>query len=194
VRKILVEIKRLVAILVMLPFWALTARTKYVFVGQMISMIPLHFGEIVRYEFYRRTLAACGEDVTIGFGSYISYRDVTIGSHVWIDAFCNVGHADIGDYVLVARNCHFVSGHHPFERTDMAIWEQQEQPSRVKIGSDIWFGSGVIILADVNSGCVVGAGSIVTRPLAPLSVAAGNPARVIRTRGENKTEPDMARE
>lgn len=180
---ILVRLKRLAAVLVMLPFWAMTAFTKYVYVAQAISLIPFHFGELVRYEFYRRTLAACGEDVTIGFCSYVSYRDVTIGNHVWMDAFCNVGYADIRDYVIVARNCHFVSSDHPFERTDIPIWHQQGQPGRVRIGSDVWFGSGVIVMEDVGDGCVVGAGSIVTRPLPPFSVAVGNPARVIRTRG-----------
>jgi acetyltransferase-like isoleucine patch superfamily enzyme len=186
-RKFFVEIKRLVAVLAMLPFWILTFFTKYVYVGQAISMIPFHFGEIVRYEFYRWTLAACGEDVTIGFGSYVSYPDVTIGNHVWMDAFCNVGHADIGDYVIVARNCHFVSGDHPFARIDIPIWKQHGVPGRIKIGSDVWFGSGVIVMDDVNSGCVVGAGSVVTQSLPPFTVAVGSPARVIRTRTEHNS-------
>ena len=184
VRRVLVEAKRLVAVLVMLPFWAMTAFTKYIYVAQSISVIPLHFGEIVRYEFYRRTLASCGEDVTIGFGSYISYRDVTVGNHVWMDAFCNVGHADIGDYVLVARNCHFVSGGHahPFDRIDVPIMQQQGEFGRVRVGPDVWIGSGVIILADIGRGCVVGAGSVVVRPIPTMSIAAGNPARVLRER------------
>lgn len=188
-RRTLVALKRLFAVLVMLPFWALTPFTKYVYVSQFISLIPLHFGEIVRYEFYRRTLAACGDDVTIGFCSYISYRDVTIGNHVWMDAFCNVGHADIGDYVLVARNCHFVSGGraHPFERTDIPIMQQQGEFGRVRVGPDVWMGSGVVVLADIGQGCVIGAGSVVTRPIPSQSVAAGNPARVLRKRGDGNS-------
>lgn len=191
-RKLLVEAKRLVAVLVMLPFWALTAFTKYVYVAQMISVVPLHFGEIVRHEFYRRTLASCGEDVTIGFGSYISYPDVTIGSHVWMDAFCNVGHADIGDYVLVARNCHFASGGraHPFDRTDVPIMHQQGEFGRVRVGPDVWTGSGVIVLADIGRGCVIGAGSVVTRPVPDMVVAVGNPARVIRSRTSDLSSSD----
>jgi virginiamycin A acetyltransferase len=150
----------------------------------MISMVPLHFGEIVRYEFYRRTLASCGQDVTIGFGSYVSFRDVTVGNHIWIDAFCNVGHADLGDYTLLARNCHIVSGGrgHAFDRLDIPIIQQQLKPERVRVGPDVWLGSGVIALADIGQGCVIGAGSVVARSIPPMSVAAGNPARVLRSR------------
>jgi len=35
-------------------------------------------------------------------------------------------------------------------------------------------------MADVGEGATVGAGSVVTRPIPARSVAAGNPARVIR--------------
>ena len=43
---------------------------------------------------------------------------------------------------------------------------------------------GVCILPGVTlgDGCVVGAGSVVTRDIAPYSVAVGNPAKAIRSR------------
>jgi acetyltransferase-like isoleucine patch superfamily enzyme len=44
-------------------------------------------------------------------------------------------------------------------------------------------GSAAVVLADVGAGTVVGAGSVVTKPLPPMVVAAGVPARVIRPRG-----------
>jgi len=36
-------------------------------------------------------------------------------------------------------------------------------------------------MADVGEHCIVGAGSVVTKPIPDFSVAVGNPARVIRS-------------
>jgi acetyltransferase-like isoleucine patch superfamily enzyme len=52
----------------------------------------------------------------------------------------------------------------------------------VVIGDNVFIGAGCLILKGVTigEGCTVGAGSVVTGDLAPKSVCAGNPARVIR--------------
>lgn len=189
VRFLLRSIKRIVVLLTVLPFLGLVKVAKYVHVSQFISLIPLRFGEQVRYEFYRRTLAHCGKNVTISFGTIISYPDITIGDNVWLGSYNNVGHADIGDYVITARNCHFTSGNHPFDRTDIPIMKQQGFPGRVRVGPDVWLGSGVVVIADIHHGCVIGAGSVVTHPIPPMSVAVGSPARVIRTRGLDEQNP-----
>jgi len=54
----------------------------------------------------------------------------------------------------------------------------------VTIGSDVYVGADVIILPGVTigDGCLIGAGSVVTRDVPPMSIAAGNPARVLRPR------------
>ena len=52
----------------------------------------------------------------------------------------------------------------------------------VVIGSDCWFGANVVVCpgVTVGDGCVIGAGSVVTRDIPPMTFAAGNPCRVIR--------------
>ena len=57
----------------------------------------------------------------------------------------------------------------------------------VEIGSDCWFGANVVVCPGVRigSGCVIGAGSVVTRDIPANSFAAGNPCRVIRTLSES---------
>lgn len=174
-----------------LPFLWLARTVPYVLVSQAIAMVPLRYGEYVRYAFYKRTLAACGENVTIGMGTVISYRDITLGNNVWIDGFGNLGHVDIGDYVLMARNCHVFEGAygHPIDRTDIPIIQQPGDgiPHRIRVGPDVWIGSGAIVMADVGKGCVVGAGSVVTRPVPDMAVVAGVPARVLRMRGDGKS-------
>ena len=57
----------------------------------------------------------------------------------------------------------------------------------ITVGNDVWFGSEVTVLAGVTIGdrCVIGAGSVVTSDVPADCLAAGNPARVIRS-----LEPD----
>ena len=55
---------------------------------------------------------------------------------------------------------------------------------RTKIGNDVWIAAGVNIISDVciGDGCVIGAGSVVTKNVLPYSVVVGVPARQIKKR------------
>jgi acetyltransferase-like isoleucine patch superfamily enzyme len=59
----------------------------------------------------------------------------------------------------------------------------------VVIGSDVWIGQDVIILSGVTigDGAVIGAGSVVTKDVEPYEMVAGNPARMIRKRFDDRT-------
>ena len=67
--------------------------------------------------------------------------------------------------------------------------EQEGARALVRIGEGVWIGSAAVVMADVGSHSIVGAGSVVTRPLPDLIVAAGVPARVIRSRAEAGATP-----
>ncbi|GLQ81463.1 hypothetical protein GCM10007881_49840 [Mesorhizobium huakuii] len=53
-----------------------------------------------------------------------------------------------------------------------------------EIGNDVWIGLRAVIMPGIRigDGAVVGAGSIVTKDVAPYAIVAGNPARFIRSR------------
>ena len=59
----------------------------------------------------------------------------------------------------------------------------------VTIGNDVWIGRGAFILSGVTigDGAVVGASSVVAKNVAPYTIVAGNPARVIRQRFDQET-------
>ncbi|MEC5344245.1 CatB-related O-acetyltransferase [Brenneria populi] len=59
----------------------------------------------------------------------------------------------------------------------------------INVGNDVWIGYGATILSGVTigDGAVIGAKSVVTRDIPPYAIAAGNPARVIRKRFDEKT-------
>lgn len=54
----------------------------------------------------------------------------------------------------------------------------------VVIGERAWIGYGALVLprVSIGEGAVVGAGSVVTKDVAPYAIVAGNPARVIGER------------
>lgn len=60
---------------------------------------------------------------------------------------------------------------------------------RTIIGSDVWIGAGAIIIqgVEIGHGAVIGAGSIVTKNVAPYTIVAGSPAKFIRAR----FDPDL---
>lgn len=65
----------------------------------------------------------------------------------------------------------------------------------VKIGGDVWIGLNVIITPgchEIGNGAIVGAGSVVTKDVAPFTIVAGNPARLIRRRFPEKVEAAVA--
>ena len=57
---------------------------------------------------------------------------------------------------------------------------------RIRIGARCFIGDSVLVLPGVTIGdeCIVGAGSVVSRDIPAGSVAAGNPARVIKSTAE----------
>jgi maltose O-acetyltransferase len=87
----------------------------------------------------------------------------------------------IGDDVQIGPNVQLLTPTHPIDPdTRRAKWEAAEP---IVIEGNVWLGGGVIVLPGLTIGenTVVGAGSIVTKDLPPNVVAAGNPARVVRS-------------
>lgn len=56
------------------------------------------------------------------------------------------------------------------------------------IGSDVWIGQNAVILpgVQIGDGAIIGANSVVGSDVAPYSVVAGNPARMLRKRFDDE--------
>ncbi|MCW2490757.1 MAG: acetyltransferase, partial [Frankiales bacterium] len=67
---------------------------------------------------------------------------------------------------------------------DRPIKDQGITKSPIRIGADVWLANKVTVVRGVHigDGSVVGANAVVTSDLPPYSIAAGVPARVIRSR------------
>ena len=97
--------------------------------------------------------------------------------------------------VTIGNDCNFgpnvtiVTPIHPLLPEERKVlYNSAGEPKRlcyakpVVVGSDCWFGANVVVCPGVTigDGCVIGAGSVVTRDIPAHSFAAGNPCRVIR--------------
>jgi acetyltransferase-like isoleucine patch superfamily enzyme len=117
--------------------------------------------------------------------------DITLEDGVNLSASCAVFSASsvrIGRNTLVAGNCSVVGGGHDFSRHDVPISEQGRPSRGIEIGADSWMGIGVCVLDGIRIGhdAVIGANSVVTHDVPAFAVAAGNPARVLRDRREER--------
>ena len=107
---------------------------------------------------------------------------------------------EIGSFCAIAMECHiFVGrfGRHPVdfltiypmgmvfrEPTHRDISRVEQPDLSVQIGSDVWIGHGVTIMAGVKigHGAVLAAGAMVTADVPPYAIVGGVPAKVVKYR------------
>jgi virginiamycin A acetyltransferase len=151
---------------------------------QALSLVPGLLGDYMRRAFLTRALAHCDRSATIQFGTVFSQAAARIDANVYVGPCCHLGLVHLERDVLLAAAVHVPSGGetHGISDLDRPIREQPGSRKRVKIGEGTWVGSAAVILADVGRHCVIGAGAVVTSPVPDYAIAAGVPARVIRSR------------
>lgn len=92
----------------------------------------------------------------------------------------------IEDDVMLGQGVHIYVDNHNFSEPSVPIIDQGFYASEgVTLKKGCWVGANAIILPGVTIGrnSVVGAGSIVTKSVPDKVLAAGNPARIIKTLG-----------
>jgi maltose O-acetyltransferase len=104
----------------------------------------------------------------------------------------------IGARVQIGPNCGLYPVGHPVEAKRRAYRDPVGGEVRglttgapIVIEDDAWLGGHVVVLPGVTIGArsVIGAGSVVTKPIPPDVFAAGNPCRAIRPIDNSDFEP-----
>jgi acetyltransferase-like isoleucine patch superfamily enzyme len=111
---------------------------------------------------------------------------LTIGDGTSLGRFAHiacVGEIEIGPEVLASERVFIGDTYHGYEDIALPVIRQpMAAPDKVTIGRGSFLGIGSIVLAGVTIGeqAYVAAGAVVTQDVAPFTVVAGNPARVVR--------------
>lgn len=155
--------------------------------SQAFALIPGWTGIYLRRAFYRTVLPRCEPGCCLSFGTVFSHPTAEVGRDVYIGVFCSLGDVTLKKDVLVSSHVSLTNGgdQHGIDRLDIPVREQPGTWSRVTIGRDSWIGEHATVMADVGKHCVIGAGSVVTRPIPDYAIAVGVPARVIRYRNQD---------
>jgi acetyltransferase-like isoleucine patch superfamily enzyme len=91
---------------------------------------------------------------------------------------------EIGEHCMFANGCFVSDGSHRFDDPHKPVpWQGFTTKGLTRIGDNVWCGAHAVITSGVTVGerSVIGSNSVVTTDIPPFSIAAGAPARVLRT-------------
>lgn len=135
------------------------------------------------HEYMERILGKpLDESTTVLPPFYVDYgKPVTIGKGCFIQQCCTFfgrGGIEIGNEVFIGPKVNLITiNHDPNPDNRSATYGRP-----IVIEDKVWIGINSTILPGVRLGygCIVGAGSVVTKDVPAMTVVAGNPARIIK--------------
>jgi acetyltransferase-like isoleucine patch superfamily enzyme len=145
--------------------------------GNVLEMLRegrLELGEHVLLEPHVWLTGSAPARIRIGAGSFLNLG-------VMVAAVDSV---EIGAHCMLANGCFVTDGNHRFDDpVEPVPWQGFTSKGPTRLGDNVWLGAHVVVTSGVTIGerSVVGANSVVTADLPPFSIAAGSPARVLRS-------------
>jgi len=145
----------------------------------------LSFG--VRYLAVYRLAKSCGEKVIVFPGVYLkNINNLSIGTNVSIHEMTYInayGGVKIGNDVAISHGVSMLSYDHDIYSNSSSFKDANPVIGRIEIGNNVWIGAGVRILknVEIEKDCVIAAGAVVTRSIKENSIAAGIPAKIIKS-------------
>ncbi|WP_134494868.1 sugar O-acetyltransferase [Microvirga pakistanensis] len=139
--------------------------------------------EAERRELLKQLLGSFGEGAVLRPTLRCDYGyNISIGAHTFVNYDCVLLDCNtIGQEDQTAPGAHIYTATHPLDAATHQSGAEYALPVRIANGA--WIGGGSIICPGVIIGenTVVGASSVVAKDPSPDVLAAGHPARMIRT-------------
>ena len=139
----------------------------------------------------RSDFGSAGKNLNVGFPvNIMSPKTVHLEDNTVLRAGLSIQnnhneHVYIKKYTVISKNVTIVTNNH---RSTVGIPQCLLGASHINdtsrditIGEDVWVGTNATILSggDVGRGCIVGACSLVTRPVPPYALVVGSPAKIV---------------
>lgn len=119
----------------------------------------------------------------------VKLRRVSAGYYSYIAENCSIADCEIGNYVSIGPSSVIGGADHRLSELSTSfslktVDIKDGKYSSVKIGHDVWLGSGVSVQRGVTigQGAIIGANSVVTSDVDPYTVNVGAPCRKIKDR------------
>jgi acetyltransferase-like isoleucine patch superfamily enzyme len=112
--------------------------------------------------------------IRIGSGTFLNLGVMVAAQHL----------VEIGDHCMLANGCFVTDASHRYDDPRLPItWQGFTTKGPTRIGANCWLGANVVVTTGVTIGerSVIGANSVVTQDVPPFSIAAGAPARIVRS-------------
>lgn len=154
----------------------------------------------------------CQLGIWTAVGARTRMIETIFGDYSYITNDSGIIYAETGKFCSIASHTQINPGNHPLNRpalhhftyrsisyglseTDDSAFFDWRRSHKVTIGHDVWIGHSAIVLPGVTigTGAAIGAGAVVTKDVAPFTVVAGVPAKVIRRRVSEETEAALMR-
>jgi len=154
------------------PFFHKRGRNTVIFSRSRMDLVPYNHFEIGHHS----TI----EDFTLlnnGMGP------VKIGNHVFVGASnVIIGPVTLHDHIMTAQNVVMSGMDHGFQDVTVAFRYQPCTVAEITIGEGCWIGANAVITSGIQIGkySIIAAGSVVTKNVPAYSMAAGNPAKLIK--------------
>lgn len=132
----------------------------------------------------KKSMSFCGENVYIGPQVILNDpSNIELGNNACIGAFTHIfgtGGVKIGDGTMISTHCSIATITHLNNSCSRVADHVILRP--VIIGKNCWIATGAIVLPGITIGdhAIIGAGSVVTKDVAPKSIVAGCPAKLLK--------------
>lgn len=160
--------------------------------------LPGMYGVLIRTRMIKKHFASAGENLKIHEGlRFRNIHKVKVGNNVTIgvNAYIQAGGTiEIGDDSILSPNVSIWTYHHEYNDGDSLIRNQNSRYQNVKIGNDVWIGTGALIMPGsiIGDGAVIKPGSVIDgKEIRPYTIVAGNPAQIVGSRLIQKDRAEL---
>lgn len=145
----------------------------------------------------RPAFKRCGANFIFDPNGNYSFETIEVGDDVFIGNGATLQASQsgivIGNKVMFGPQVTVMGGDHNTSVIGQFMFDvkikRPEDDQPVVIEDDVWVGTGAIILKGVRlgRGCIIAAGAVVTKDVAPYTIVAGVPARRLSARFDAAT-------